>query len=227
MEDEYMIKKRSVFALAAVMAITLAFAGCMARGPMTTPTRPGEQNTGYYDGTVPDYGTTTGTERNLGNQNNMGYNRGLNNYGGVENNTGYNTRNYRNTGVGNNAANNRTPGLGTPMTASDNIARAVETVPGVQNATVVVAGNTAYVGINTTATRLGTTGTADLADLKQRVAQTCKNTDGNVRTVYVSADANFMDRLRRVGNGMREGRPVEGFTTELTELVRRLTPERR
>lgn len=229
-----MIKKRSGFVLAAILIIAFAFSGCAVRGPMTTPDQTdqyGGQRTGYNYNDYQDteYGSVTGVERNLGNRYNMGDYRGLGNNYGVNNNdmgnnyrTG-NTTGLRNTtGVGNNTNNYRIPGLGTPMTQTDNIARACENVAGVENATVVVAGDTAYVGIDTDTA----TATTNLSDVKRRVAQTCRNTDANINTVYVSADANFMDRLRRVGNGVREGRPVDGFRTELTELVRRLTPER-
>lgn len=226
-----MIKKKSVFVLAAILIIAFAFSGCAARKPMTTTDQTdqfGGQRTGYNynDREDTNYGSVTGIEKNLDNRYNMGDYRGLGNNYGIGSNTRYGRAEDRYSGGSNNSANYRIPGLGTQMTAADNIARAVETVPGVQNATVVVSGNTAYVGINTTATGLGTTGTANLTDIKRKVAQTVRNTDDNITTVYVSADANFRDRLRRVGNGVREGRPIDGFRTELTELVRRLTPER-
>ncbi len=237
-----MIMKKSGFVLLAVLIISLAAVGCAPQGPMTTDRTDeiGGQQTGYNYNDYQDteYGSPYGTRTNLGNRNNMGDYRGLgNNYGvnnndmgnnyGLGNNTGMggNTGIGNNTGAGNNAANYRIPGLGTPMTQTDSIARACENVAGVENATVVVAGDTAYVGIDLEGNRMGTNN-ANLNDVKRRVAQTCRNTGNNINTVYVSADANFMDRLRRVGNGIREGRPVDGFRTELTELVRRLTPER-
>jgi YhcN/YlaJ family sporulation lipoprotein len=105
---------------------------------------------------------------------------------------------------------------------SDTIARAVEQVPGVRTATAVVSGNTAYVGIG-----LGrTTGTTSEAGIKTAVAQKVRATDSTINTVYVSTDVTFMDRLRAVGTNIRNGRPVEAFTTELKALIQKITPTR-
>ncbi len=120
---------------------------------------------------------------------------------------------------------NYSPGLGTRVTAADNIAKAVQTVPGIKSASVVVSGNNAYVGIN-----IDVSGNLDntkkVQNLKKLAADMVRKTDSSITTVYISADADFVQRLTKIANDIRNGTPVEGFRDELTELVKRITPEK-
>jgi YhcN/YlaJ family sporulation lipoprotein len=149
-----------------------------------------------------------------------GYNNGM--YGGYGND-------YRNVGGSNNSPNyalNNTGGT----TQADNIARSLEQMTGVDNATVVVNGTTAYVGIDTDGDLTGrniTYGNAsDLPAVKRACAQRVRSANPNIQTVYVSTDANFFERLRRVKDGTRNGNTTGGFRNELNDLIRGLTPER-
>ena len=118
--------------------------------------------------------------------------------------------------TGMNAGNN----MNTTAAKSDDIAKACEKVQGVNNATVVVTGNTAYVGIDTDRNNV----VANERNIKKNVAQAVRSSGSNINTVYVSTDANFMDRLRSVGAGLRNGRPVDAFTTDLKNMVQSITP---
>ena len=111
------------------------------------------------------------------------------------------------------------PNVNTAAQNTDQLVRASKQVQGVRDATVVVTGNTAYVGIDLDRTRA-----ANERDIKNEVTQRVRATDKNINTVYVSTDVSFMDRLRNVGNEIRNGRPIEGFTTELNEMFQRVTP---
>lgn len=151
-------------------------------------------------------------------------------YGGYDNGLlgGYGA-DYRNIGGSNNSANFGLNNTGRTTQASG-IERAVEQMTGIRDATVVVSGNTAYVGLDTDGNMTGqniaygnTTGTSAL---KQACAQRVKSSDPQIQTVYVSTDANFIDRLRKVGDGVRTGSPISSFRNELNNLVRSLTPER-
>lgn len=212
-----MTKKIILIFLSFVLVTALIFTGCTpARRPYTSPNQNNGlgNNVGYQD-----------TGRNLGTNNNMG--------------------NYRNT-------NNNT-------LSADRAATAVERIQGVRNASVVITGNAAYVGVvldtNTTTGTTGTTGIRDTTgttgitgttgttgttgmtgttgitrttgnqrDIKREIAQTVRATVSGINTVYVSTDTGFMDRLRTVGEGIRNGRAVNTFTTELNDMVRRITP---
>ena len=136
---------------------------------------------------------------------------------------------YRNAGGSNNSPNfglNNTGGT----TQADGIARSLEQMIGVDNATVVVNGNTAYVGIDTdgdlTGRNISYGNATDLPAVKRACAQRVRSSNPQIQTVYVSTDANFFERLRSVGNGVRKGSPMNGFRNELNTLIRGLTPER-
>jgi YhcN/YlaJ family sporulation lipoprotein len=233
------MRRSNYLLLALVLVFALVFTGCAARRPLQTPVQPRQDTTGMYNNNRGGVGvnTNTGPMTPNGYGNNYRYN---NNYGyGNNSRWGTDTGYGNNTGIGNNTGNGINNGYGgnfglgnnrnlrdtgTPISQADNVARACERVQGVDNATAVVSGNTAYVGIDMK------TGNArannDIAGIKRQCAQQIKAANPNVTTVYVSADADFIDRIRRIGDGVRNGRPVDGFRNELAELVRRLTPER-
>lgn len=120
---------------------------------------------------------------------------------------------------------NYSPKVSTPTTAADNIAKAVKTVPGIKGASAVISGNNAYVGINIDVSG-NIDNTAKVQNLKKQAADMVRKTDNSIKTIYVSADADFVQRLTRISNDIKNGKPVEGFTNELTQLVKRMTPER-
>ncbi len=181
-------------------------------------------NAGYGGAETPSYyGGGTGGYGGFGNYNNgmYGGNVGYGGYGGY----GYD---YRNIGGSNNSPNyglNNTVGT----TQADGIERSLEQMTGVRNATVVVNGNTAYVGVDTdraTGTNVSYGNANDVSAVKSACAQRVRSANPNIKTVYVSTDANFTDRLRRVGEGIRTGSPVSTFRNELNALIRGLTPDR-
>ncbi len=186
----------------------------------------GTGTTGNYGGlgTTGNYGggaTGVGTPSYYGGYGGYGgYNNGM--YGGYGND-------YRNIGGSNNSPNYALSNTG-GTTEADRIARSLEQMIGVDNATVVVNGSTAYVGIDTDGDLTGRNivygNATDLAAVKSACAQRVKTADPRIQTVYVSTDANFFERLRRVGDGVRNGGSVDGFRNELTRLIKGLTPER-
>lgn len=115
--------------------------------------------------------------------------------------------------------------LGTPATEADRIAKAVQAVPGVKGAAAVINGNTAYVGINLE-TNTDTDNTSKIQNIKKQAADTARNTDTNIKTVYISADADFFQRITQISNDVRNGKPIEGFKDELNKIVKRITPEK-
>lgn len=120
---------------------------------------------------------------------------------------------------------NYSPKVPTPATTADNIAKAVKTVPGIKGASAVISGNNAYVGINIDVSG-NIDNTAKVQNLKKQAADMVRKTDSSITTVYVSGDADFVQRITKISNGIKSGKPVEGFKDELAELVKRITPER-
>ena len=91
---------------------------------------------------------------------------------------------------------------------------------GVDNATVVVTGDTAYVGIDMDKDLEN----EDTDRLKERVGDRIKDRVDSIDRVYVSADVDTVERLREIGRDIRGGRPISGFLNELTEMFRRPMP---
>ncbi|OGO77621.1 MAG: hypothetical protein A2Y23_11735 [Clostridiales bacterium GWB2_37_7] len=198
-----MAKKLALIVLAFAFAAAVIFTGC---APARRPYSPGQyDNTGINTGFQ---GTNLDTD--FGNYTKVGDELGIRDW----------SNNYRTDMYNNNLNNNANANNNTTTKRADNIARAIEQLQGVENATVVVTGNTAYVGIDMDEN----TNIANARDIKREVSQKVRANATDINTVYVSAEADFMDRLRNVGNGLRNGRPVDAFTTELNEMVQRLAP---
>lgn len=203
MEEHHMAKKLALIVLAFAFAAAVIFTGC---APARRPYSPGQyDNTGINTGFQ---GTNLDTD--FGNYTKVGDELGIRDW----------SNNYRTDMYNNNLNNNANANNNTTTKRADNIARAIEQLQGVENATVVVTGNTAYVGIDMDEN----TNIANARDIKREVSQKVRANATDINTVYVSAEADFMDRLRNVGNGLRNGRPVDAFTTELNEMVQRLAP---
>lgn len=230
------MRRRTFVLLAFVLVFALILTACAARRPLQTPIQPRQDITGQYDnnkgiGTGVGYGVT-GAGGNYGGAGATSpYNGGVNGlYGGGATGTGnpmYSTGyggDYRNIGGSNNSR-NFGYNLG-GMAEAERVERACESLAGVNDATCVISGNTAYVAIDTAGDLMGRNvaygGTNDLASIKSACAQKVKAANPQVQTVYVSTDASFLERLRR----LRNGGTTNGLTNELNDLIRGLTPVR-
>lgn len=93
-------------------------------------------------------------------------------------------------------------------------------VPGVNRATVVLSGTTAYVGLNLkSGVERGRTDT-----IKRDVADRLKRSETRLTRVMVTTDSDIYTRLKRIEDGVAKGRPVSAFAKELSEINRRMTP---
>jgi YhcN/YlaJ family sporulation lipoprotein len=236
------MRRKSVGILALVLVFALMFTACAARRPLETPIQPRGNTTGQYNnnrgnslgnntGMGPSSNNPTDTGYGMDGNGNPSYYGGYGGYGGYNNGMygGYGN-DYRNIGGTNTSPNYGINNTGNNTTQANRLSRICETVPGVDNATVVVSGNTAYVGVDTDGDLTGRNiayGTAnDLSAVKSQCAQKVRSANPQIQTVYVSTDTNFFERLRKVGNGTRNGTMTNNFRNELNELVRGLTPER-
>lgn len=100
------------------------------------------------------------------------------------------------------------------------IATEVQDINGVNNAVVIVNGNTAYIGIDAGRNLTG----QRTNDLKEQVIDKARRIDTRITRVYVSADMDVTERLRGFGRNIGTGRPVTGFVNEIEELFRRPLP---
>ncbi|MBE3553595.1 MAG: YhcN/YlaJ family sporulation lipoprotein [Thermicanus sp.] len=92
--------------------------------------------------------------------------------------------------------------------------------PNVQDATAVVVGRLAVVGIdvadNLEAARVST--------IKYSVAQSLKE-DPLGANALVTSDPDLMERLREMARRIREGHPIAGVADELADIVARIMPQ--
>ncbi len=93
-------------------------------------------------------------------------------------------------------------------------------VPNVNDATVIVLGKTAIVGIDVNAKldrpRVGT--------IKYTVAEALKK-DPQGATAIVVADPDIVQRLREMNQDIKQGRPIAGFAEELADIAGRFVPQ--
>ncbi|NPV28620.1 MAG: YhcN/YlaJ family sporulation lipoprotein [Firmicutes bacterium] len=117
----------------------------------------------------------------------------------------------------------RKPAPTTPAEArrmADRVAREAAKVPGVRRATVVISGKTAFVGLDLKANVEKTRTTA----IKNEVVRRVKTAEPGITTVNVTSDPDLVARLRRIADGVKKGKPVSNFASELAEISRRIAP---
>ncbi|MBX5436157.1 MAG: YhcN/YlaJ family sporulation lipoprotein [Alicyclobacillaceae bacterium] len=103
------------------------------------------------------------------------------------------------------------------------IADRVVRVAHVQAASVLVAGNTAYVGV-----RLQPGVHTGLAQrVKNRIISTVKAAHPGITTVFVSANPDVFLHLQTFANDIAQGRPVEAVWGNFQSFVRRVWPTAR
>lgn len=103
---------------------------------------------------------------------------------------------------------------------ADHLADLAGTVPNVNNATAVVAGPYAVVGIDVDKdldrSRVGT--------IKYSVTEGLRH-DPYGKTAVVVADADITERLRNMNDKIGQGHPVQGVVDELSAIVGRYMPD--
>ncbi|WP_226034589.1 YhcN/YlaJ family sporulation lipoprotein [Aquibacillus saliphilus] len=100
------------------------------------------------------------------------------------------------------------------------LANIAGSVPNVNDATAVVAGSYAVVGIDVDKdldrSRVGT--------IKYSVTEALHD-DPYGKTAVIVADADGTQRIREMADKVQQGHPIQGFTDEVAEIVGRYMPE--
>jgi YhcN/YlaJ family sporulation lipoprotein len=103
---------------------------------------------------------------------------------------------------------------------SRNLVRIATAVPNVHDATAVVLGKYAFVGIDIDAE----VERSEVGTIKYSVAEALKD-DPHGAQAMIIADPDLYARLKEVGNDIQNGRPVQGILNELSDIAGRLMPE--
>ena len=107
-----------------------------------------------------------------------------------------------------------------PQATAKRLAQLATQVPQVRQATAIVFGKTAIVGIdlddNLDRSRVGT--------IKYTVAEALKE-DPQGANAVITADPDVVQRVREINREIQRGEPLEGFADELSNLIARLMPQ--
>lgn len=103
------------------------------------------------------------------------------------------------------------------------LANAAGRVSGVNGATVVIAGTTAFVGVDQKAGLEE----KETERIKREVSNEVKAAEPRLTAVHVSSDPDTVTRLRQIAKGIADGEPVSAFDQELAEIVKRISPTAR
>jgi YhcN/YlaJ family sporulation lipoprotein len=103
---------------------------------------------------------------------------------------------------------------------SKHLVKIATSVPDVEDATAVVLGNYAFVGIDVDAN----VERSEVGTIKYSVAEALKDDPHGAQAVIV-ADPDLYARLQEVGNDIQNGQPVQGVLNELSDIAGRLMPE--
>lgn len=110
--------------------------------------------------------------------------------------------------------------------AADKVAELDE----VDNATVMITDNNAYVAVmmKNEAGSDNAAGDEELSkELEDKIADKVREVKADVKNVYVSLNPDFVERMRGYGERINEGEPIEGFFDEFSEAIRNVFPDAR
>ncbi|TCP59510.1 YhcN/YlaJ family sporulation lipoprotein [Tumebacillus sp. BK434] len=103
---------------------------------------------------------------------------------------------------------------------ADDIANMLTRLPGVERAAVVITGKTALVGLDLNANITGSQIDSIKFSAKEAVERS-----GKGYNALVSADLDTVTRSRALIRDIRNGKPIEGISNEIADIVSRLIPE--
>jgi len=103
---------------------------------------------------------------------------------------------------------------------AQDLAEKIGEMKDVNAATVVITENQAWVGVDLAANLED-----EMTDeMKNEITSLVKKEDKEIDTVYVTADADSVTRIKNIAKDVADGKPISGFINELNEIGRRITP---
>ncbi len=217
------INKFSIFAL--LLVLSVAMVGCTPadnvndtgmnnrNNRLTTQTRIGDRwdNNGLNNG-------MSGTNDSLLND---GFDNGLNGFDNGLNgiNNGINNGVNNNLNDGMTRSNGMSTNFGNMATRANEIAKKIAELPEVDKASVVISEDTALVGCSLRGNTQGTMTNA----LRQKIRGIVTESS-NINNVSVTTDPDMTNRIQTMSNSIFQGNPIEGFTEDIRQLIRDITP---
>ena len=109
------------------------------------------------------------------------------------------------------------------MDVADEAANKVTDLKEVEDATVIVTDNNAYVA----AKLEGGESMKLTKETEKMIGDTVRNTDPDINDVFVSTNPDFIDRMNGWADDINKGNPVSGFVKEFNDTIRRMFPTNR
>lgn len=100
------------------------------------------------------------------------------------------------------------------------IAENVDKIQGVKKSHIVISENTGYIGLDLDRSLEGNR----VEKIKKEAEAQAKKADTKLRTIMVTTDVDSVERIKKVGEGIKSGKPLSGFAKEIEEIGRRLKP---
>ena len=109
------------------------------------------------------------------------------------------------------------------MEVADKAADKVAELKEVSSANVITTNRNAYVAVVLKGNPKGNL----TNELKGKISKKVKEADNNINNVFVSANPDFVDRMRNYGDRIQNGEPIEGMFEEFGETINRIFPNQR
>lgn len=217
------MKKNKIKLLGLALVLLVSIAGCRPANNnmrrLSTQTRLNDNVNNRWTDNAPFNARNNRLNTNLNNgmvRNNTNLNNGMlgNNTpmtnDSLRDNTNFNTGMLNNTNIPNNNQ---------ISTRATTIAKRVAALPEVNNATVLINGNTAIVGVDVKGSNNNTVSTA----LRQKVEAAVRVADKNIRNISITSDPTIHTRIRTMSRDIESGRPISGFAREIEDIINRIT----
>lgn len=102
----------------------------------------------------------------------------------------------------------------------EGLERKIETLPKIKEATVLVARQTAYVGLRMEPNFAPLTMTPMM---RKKVTDEVRKNNPEIRTIYLSNQPEFLRTMQELSNRVHDGRPIRNLEQQLKNLVKRLS----
>ncbi|MBW7453681.1 YhcN/YlaJ family sporulation lipoprotein [Paenibacillus sepulcri] len=110
--------------------------------------------------------------------------------------------------------------ISSPKQVAAHLEALANQVPGVKGAHCVVFNNTAVVGIDVD----GKLDRSRVGTIKYAVAEALRKDPYGIDAA-VTADMDLTHRLNEMGTDIRQGRPLQGFAEEMSDIIGRIVPQ--
>lgn len=129
--------------------------------------------------------------------------------------------NIKNTNNSTNNSNAQTSNVSSNLSQrATQIAKDINSIDGVEKATVIITGETALIGLNLT----NNLNDEQISNIKKSAENKAKTSNNGIKNAAVTASPEIVQRITNLANDIKEGKPISGLADELGNLIKRVTP---